>query len=51
MATRKRDRQSLAAVFIKAWVAWNEGREVTQLKWMSVGPKAEAFPDHRFEAV
>ena len=50
MATRKRDRQSLAAVFIKAWVAWNEGREVTQLKWMSVGPKAEAFPDHRFEA-
>ena len=50
LSNRKRERTLLAAVFIKAWVAWNEGREVTQLKWMSVGPKAEPFPDHRFEA-
>lgn len=50
MAVRKRERQALAAVFIKAWVAWNDGREITHLKWMSVGPKAEPFPDHRFEA-
>lgn len=41
---------AVAALVVKAWVAWNEGRSVTCLKWTSVGPTAEAFPDHRYGA-
>jgi hypothetical protein len=47
----KRNKHELAALFIKAWVAWNEGRAVSVLRWIAVGPRAEKFPDHRFEAV
>lgn len=50
-ARNKRNKYELAAVLIKAWVAWNEGRAVSVLRWTPVGPRAEKFPDHRFEAV
>jgi hypothetical protein len=37
------------AYAIKAWVAWNEGRTITTLRWAPTGPKPEPFPDHRFQ--
>lgn len=40
--------QHLGAIIVKAWVAWNEEREITSLRWASTGPAAEAFPDHRY---
>ncbi len=39
-----RPRWEYAAVAIKAWNAWVEGREIRQLTWKRGGLKPEAFP-------
>lgn len=40
------DQIVFAALVIKAWVAWCEGRTIPRLQFRAVGPKAEPFPDH-----
>lgn len=45
-AKAKLPREHLGALVIRAWVYWMEGRQVTQLKWTSVGPSAQPFPSH-----
>lgn len=47
-AKRKKDRTEYAALVVKSWVAWMEGREIRTLKFTQVGPTAERFPDHRY---
>jgi hypothetical protein len=37
----------LAALVVKAWVAWMTGVTPSKLMWNSSGPKSEDFPDHR----
>lgn len=37
----------VGAFTIKAWVAWNRGIPLSILKWATVGPAAQPFPDHR----
>lgn len=40
----------VAALLIKAWVAWNRGETIALLRYAGGhGPRAEAFPDHRLE--
>lgn len=40
----------VAALTVKAWVAWNKGETMELLRYAGgLGPKAEGFPDHRFE--
>ncbi len=33
------------ALFIKAWNAWREGRQIAHLTWRPAGSNAEAFPE------
>jgi len=42
----KMPQATIAALLVKAWVAWRRGTPIGQLKYMSVGPKAEKFPSH-----
>jgi hypothetical protein len=39
-------RLSMAALVVKAWVAWCEDRELGYLRWAQFGDKAEDFPSH-----
>lgn len=41
---------NIAAVTVKAWVAWMRGEQPRILRWRGSGPKAEEFPDHRVKA-
>lgn len=43
-AKAKLGRAEIAALFVKAWNAWINGRPITLLRWRSVGPTAEEFP-------
>jgi len=51
MSHNKMQRNTVAAILVKAWVAWNEGREVTTLRWISTGPTGEPFPSHEYTPV
>lgn len=44
-AKAKLPRTELAALFIKAWNAWVNGRSLGILRWRGVGPTAEEFPE------
>lgn len=48
VSKRKYDTTTIAALLIKTWVAWNEGRKISVLKWARVGHGAENFPSHEF---
>lgn len=37
---------SVAALTVKAWVAWKQGTPVRQLRYVPFGPAAEKFPSH-----
>lgn len=37
-------RHHIAALIIKAWNAWSEGRDMQMLVWRASGPKPEEFP-------
>lgn len=49
LARHKLHGVTVAALAVKAWVAWCEGREIKNLRWAGVGPVAEVFPDHRLD--
>ncbi len=51
LSNTKMQRTTMAAILIKAWVAWNEGREVSTLRWISTGPSGEDFPSHKYQTV
>ena len=38
-------REALAAIAIKAWNAWREGKSLQGFSWRAEGRRAEPFPD------
>lgn len=45
-AQAKMPGNTMAALLVKAWVAWKRGESMKTLRWKQVGPMAEKFPSH-----
>lgn len=45
-ASSKMPQASVAAIVVKAWVAWKSGTPIKTLRYVPFGPAAEKFPSH-----